>query len=296
MASVTLLDGAPALGPLYAKAAIGAALPGGRAGTLPDTELVREDVTVDLGHLAEYARVCGFALDGALPLTYPHVLAFGLQIALMADRSFPLALPGLVHVGNRITAARAIDPGERLRIAVHAENLAAHPKGARVDLVAHVEAGGEPVWRGRSTYLARGARAPEGEPAEPEPPAVEGGPPSAVWRVPGDTGRRYARASGDVNPIHLHPLTARAFGFPRAIAHGMWTAARAVAALQGRLSAAAQFDVAFRKPLLLPSTVELRTRQAGPGGWDLAVASRSGHEHLRAAVRTTSPGRLRRSA
>ncbi|MHA6796958.1 MaoC family dehydratase [Pseudonocardia bannensis] len=287
MAPTTVLVGVPALGPRYAKAAIGAVLPGGRPRTLPDAQLIREDVGIDLGHLAEYARACGLALDGVLPLTYPHVLAFPLQIALMADRSFPLALPGLVHVRNRIVAARAIGPGERLRITVHAADLAAHPRGAQVDLVAHVDAGGERVWSGRSTYLARGAPVPEGRPAasEPEPSAVEGGPPSAVWRVPGDTGRRYARASGDINPIHLHPLTARAFGFPRAIAHGMWTAARAVAALQGRLPATAEFDVAFGKPLLLPSTVELRTRQAGPTDWDLAVASRSGHEHLRASVR-----------
>ncbi|WP_214366258.1 MaoC family dehydratase [Pseudonocardia sp. H11422] len=280
-----VLAGAPALGPLYAKAALGAVLPGDRARAVPDRTLVREDVAVDVEHLAAYARVSGFALDGPLPLTYPHVLAFGLQIALMADRSFPLPLPGLVHVRNRIVAARAIDPGERLRVAVHAENLAAHPKGAQVDLVAHVDSGGERVWSGRSTYLARGAHAPEGEPATgPEPPAVTGGPPSVVWRVPDDAGRRYARVSGDVNPIHLHPLTARAFGFPRAIAHGMWTAARAVAALQGRLPGAATFDVVFGKPVLLPSTVELRTRPVADG-WGLSVAARSGAEHLRAVVR-----------
>ena len=83
---------------------------------------------------------------------------------------------------------------------------------------------------------------------------------------------RYAAVSGDVNPIHLHPLTARVFGFPRAIAHGMWTAARALAALQGRLPDALTYDVGFGRPLLLPSTVELLTRAAG-GGWDTEVRS-----------------------
>jgi acyl dehydratase len=102
--------------------------------------------------------------------------------------------------------------------------------------------------------------------------------------VDGGTGRRYAGVSGDVNPIHLHPLTAKAFGFPRAIAHGMWTAAHALAALQGRLPGALTFDVAFGRPLLLPSTVELRTR-AVDGGWDLDVRARSGAHHLRGSVR-----------
>jgi acyl dehydratase len=275
---------APALGPLYAKAALGAVLPR-RARSLPRTELVREDVAVDLGHLADYARVCGFTLTGALPVTYPHVLAFGQQVALMAQRAFPLPLPGLVHVRNRIVAARRIDAGERLRIVVRAERFGPHPKGAQVDLVAEVTVAGEPVWTGRSTYLSRGANAPvaAATPADPLPD-LGARPAAAVWRVSADTGRRYAAVSGDVNPIHLHPLAARAFGFPTAIAHGMWTAARALASLQGRIGDAVGYDAEFRKPLRLPSTVELRSA-AVDGGWDVAVAARSGAEHLRATVR-----------
>jgi acyl dehydratase len=267
------------LGALYVKAAIGAVGPRGHA--LPDTELGR-DVCVDRDHLAEYTHVCGFPVADALPATYPHVLAFPLQVELMARRSFPLPLPGLVHVRNRITVHRAIDATEPLAVCVHAEGLRAHPKGAQVDLVATIDAAGDVVWEGRSTYLARGATAPEGLPEPAEPPGIEDAVPVATWRVAADTGRRYARVSGDVNPIHLHPWAAKAFGFPRAIAHGMWTAARAVAALQGRLPAALAYDVAFGKPLLLPSTVELRTRPAD-GGWAVEVRGRKA-SHLRARI------------
>jgi acyl dehydratase len=268
--------------PLYVKAAVGSIGP--RASVLPDGERSREAVSVDRGHLADYARVCGFPVDDALPPTYPHVLAFPLQVELMAGRDFPLPLPGLVHIGNTITVHREIDVAERLDVRVHAERFVAHPKGAQVDLVARVDAGGEQVWRGRSTYLARGARAPEGE-ASPAPAQSEGpdGPAVATWRVGADTGRRYARVSGDVNPIHLHPLTARAFGFPRAIAHGMWTAARGLSALQGRLPAAITYDVAFGKPLLLPSTVELHAA-ATDEGWNIAVRRRD-TTNLTATVR-----------
>jgi len=267
------------LGTLYVKAAVGAVGPRGRE--LPDTALTR-DVTVDRGHVAEYARVCGFRVADALPVTYPHVLAFPLQVELMAQRSFPLPLPGLVHVRNRITAHRAVDAAERLTVRVHAEALRAHPKGAQVDLVARIDAGGEAVWEGRSTYLARGATAPEGQPEAPEPAGVDADSPVATWRVDAGTGRRYARVSGDVNPIHLHPLTAKAFGFPRAIAHGMWTAARAVAAFQGRLPGALDYDVAFGKPLLLPSTVQVYTAPAD-GGWAVEVRGRKG-PHLKACI------------
>ncbi|WP_098957294.1 MaoC/PaaZ C-terminal domain-containing protein [Pseudonocardia sp. N23] len=272
------------LAPLYAKAAVGAVLPG-RGTTLPADEVVRDDVLVDRGHVADYARVCGFALSDTLPLTYPHVLGFALQVELMARRTFPLPLPGLVHVRNRIVATRAVDAGELLRIAVHAERFVPHPKGAQVDLVTDVAVEGAPVWSGRSTYLARGATAPAGAiaAAAEELPDVSGEPAAAQWLVPADTGRRYAAVSGDVNPIHLHPLSAKAFGFPTAIAHGMWTAARALASMQGRLDDAMAYDVEFRKPLRLPSRVSLRTRRTADG-WDLGVAGKV--EHLRATVRT----------
>ncbi len=108
-------------------------------------------------------------------------------------------------------------------------------------------------------------------------------PPQARWRLPGDLGRRYARVSGDVNPIHLTALAAKGFGFPRAIAHGMWSMARCLSALQPRLPDAYVADVEFRRPVLLPSTVELRTR-AVDGGYDVVVSSRGG-EHLRGTIR-----------
>jgi acyl dehydratase len=280
---VTILDAAPNLGALYTKAAFTAR---GRGGPLPDTHLARRAVPVDPAHLAAYDRECGFPLDDVLPATYPHMLTFPLQMVLMTDRAFPLALPGLVHMRNRIDVLRAVRADEPLDLEVWAENLARHRSGATVDLGATVQVAGEEVWRSTSTYLARGATAPEGAPeADVEVTVGDLERPVATWRIPDDAGRRYAKVSGDVNPIHLSGLTAKAFGFKRAIAHGMWVKARALAALSGRLPDAITIDVAFRKPLFLPSTVTLSTAQA-EGGWDVAVRSASsGTEHMIGTVR-----------
>ncbi|MGY1727046.1 MaoC family dehydratase [Geodermatophilus sp. SYSU D01062] len=280
---VTVLESAPAMAPLFVRAALTAR---GRGGDLPATRLARRGVTVDPAEVAAYARVCRFPLADALPVTFPHVLTFPLQVALMSDRAFPLALPGLVHVRNRIDVLRPVGLGEGLDLEVWAERFAVHPRGATVDLCGSVSAGGAEVWRGRSTYLARGARAPEGAPASDVDVTVGDLPPGTVrWRVPADAGRRYARVSGDVNPIHLSALTAKAFGFPRAIAHGMWAKARALAALSGRLPGALTADVGFRRPLLLPSTVALASAPVD-GGWDLAVRDpRDGSDHLVGTVR-----------
>lgn len=282
MARVELTE-TPSMRALFARAAVTAR---GRGGDLPDTRLARTGVTVEPAGLAAYDRVCGFPLADTLPPTYPHVLTFPLQLALMSDRSFPLALPGLVHVRNRVDVLRAVRTDEALELEVWAERFARHRSGATVDLCASVAAGGAAVWRSRSTYLARGATAPEGAPGSDLSVSVgELARPVATWRVPDDAGRRYARVSGDVNPIHLSGLTAKAFGFKRAIAHGMWVEARALAALTGRLPDAMAVDVVFRKPLFLPSTVTLSTAPAD-GGWDLAVRNATtGADHLLGTVR-----------
>jgi acyl dehydratase len=90
--------------------------------------------------------------------------------------------------------------------------------------------------------------------------------------------------SGDYNPIHLHPLTARAFGFRRPIAHGMWSLARCLAAVENRLPDAVTVDVSFRKPILLPGSVAFgvsRTSTAQEDGLIFALtAPASGAAHL----------------
>ncbi|MGY1642895.1 MaoC family dehydratase [Geodermatophilus sp. SYSU D00703] len=273
----------PRLPALFARAALTAR---GRGGDLPGTRLTRTGVAVDPAAVAAYARVCDFPLADALPATYPHVLTFPLQVELMADRAFPLALPGLVHVRNRIDVLRPLAAEEALDLAVWADRFARHRSGATVDLCASVSAGGAEVWRGRSTYLARGASAPDGAPDADVDVTVGTLPEGTIrWPVADDTGRRYAKVSGDVNPIHLSALAAKAFGFKRAIAHGMWVEARALAALSGRLPETLVADVVFKKPLFLPSTVTLSAAPA-EGGWDLAVRNpTSGADHLLGTVR-----------
>ncbi|MBM7770940.1 acyl dehydratase [Actinokineospora baliensis] len=187
-------------------------------------------------------------------MTYPHVLAFPLQVKLMTDADFPYPLIGTVHVANRITQHRPLLVTDTLDLSVHVENRRPHPKGTQFDMIAQAHTGGTLVWNSTSTYLRRGPGSGTPHPRDDTPL-----PPTAHWQVPADTGRRYAQVSGDRNPIHLHPLTARPFGFPRAIAHGMWTKARCLAALEGKLPPTYEVDVRFQLPLLLPATPTLHT-------------------------------------
>jgi len=229
-------------------------LPRSRPADLPGAA-PEHSVTVDRAHLAEYDRVCGFPLTDTLPATYPHVLAFPAAMRLMSAADFPFPVVGLVHVANRIEQHRPLTAGEPLRIRVHAENLRAHERGRQFDIVAEAVVDGRAAWRGVSTYLRRAKATTGGGPRDrAEPPAA-----SAVWRVGARVGADYAAVSGDHNPIHTSRLGARLFGFPRPIAHGMWTAARCLAALDARLPGAFAVDVAFKLPVPLPATVGFGT-------------------------------------
>jgi acyl dehydratase len=224
---------------------------------LPPLRLADPRVRIDPARMARYAEVCGYPpLTDRVPLTYPHILGFPLAARIMAARDFPLPLMGLVHTSIEITAHRPLTTADRPDIAVHAEELRPHRRGTEAVVVTEARIDGAAVWTDRSTYLARhptGAPAKEGGEPDTGPQDAGALPVVEEWRLPAGLGRRHARVSGDYNPIHLHPLTARPLGFPRAIAHGMWTIARCAAAL----GLDERVRAHFRAPVPLPSTVAL---------------------------------------
>jgi hypothetical protein len=280
-AAPTVLTGSPALPPLLARGALLSPFKRPRPGAdFPRTRLVLPGLRVDRARLAAYERVCGFPAGDGLPVTYPHVLGFPLAMRLMR--------PGLVHTSIAVTRHTRLTTTDAYELAVHVEGLAPHRRGTEAAVVTEARVAGDVVWESRSTYLAR-HRTPGGpEAAEsgesvgsrpPSPESVDPGesvgpgesaenpaplPPLTDWHLGADLGRRYGAASGDRNPIHLHPLTARLFGFPRPVAHGMWTVARCLAA-HGTPDAVA-VRARFRAPVLLPGTV---TYAAGDGRFEL---------------------------
>jgi hypothetical protein len=262
----------------------------GRGKEMPRLERHLDGVKVDPAHLADYARVCGFTLRDTLPATYLHIKAFPLHMQLMTDGKFPFPAVGLVHIANRITVHRPARVSETFDLVVKTTPIEPHPKGKTFALVSEARVDGELVWEDVSTMLRRGggsadarnggnegegAAAPSasatsadraggaGETIPAAPPAESSSPATGparqaagaqVWKLPGDLGRRYGAISGDRNPIHIHAYTAKLFGFPQAIAHGMWTKARALAALEP-LPDAYTVEVSFKKPIFLPGRV-----------------------------------------
>ncbi|HHW83430.1 MAG TPA: hypothetical protein GX743_06410, partial [Actinomycetales bacterium] len=242
-----------------------------------------------------FTHVLGAAATDRLPASFVHVAGFPLALALMTSPVFPMPALGMVHIANRVRQSRSLVFGEPLVFTAWAENLRAHRRGALIDV--HVTAsvigtpdeadgpgagasdavgdGLETVWHGVSTYLAKGVEA-AGEPEESRA-EWEYGPLEAAglhaWKLGPEIGKRYGEVSGDTNPIHTSRIGARLFGFPRPIAHGMYTAARALAEIGEPETGALEWSVAFGKPVVLPARVSLEFARSGESV-DYAVVRR----------------------
>lgn len=220
--------------------------------------LSRTGVQVIPAQVRGYEVVCAFPHKDTLPVPFVHLLAFPLHLAIMSDARFPWPAMGAVHLENRIRQYRPLRLADRFDVTVTVAMPRAHAKGTLLDFTSQVNVAGDLVWEEVSTYLVRGrsadsaATAVEAGPTVDLPPAPIG---TTTWRLPADLGRRYGSVSGDVNPIHLTALTAKALGFRRQIVHGMWSMARCVAAIENRLPDRVQIDTAFKKPIFLPSSV-----------------------------------------
>ncbi|QDQ13019.1 MaoC/PaaZ C-terminal domain-containing protein [Streptomyces spectabilis] len=242
---------------------------------------LRDRARATPGRADAYRRVCGFAPTGeppgdTLPLPCPHVLAFPLTTRLMAARAFPLPLLGLVHTSIEVVQRRALRLTDELDLTAYVEKLTPHRRGTKATIAVEATVDGTVAWESRSTYLARHRTPPTaGRSRDDDPPL----PARAKWRLAADLGRRYAAVSGDRNPIHLHPLTARPFGFPRPIAHGMWTFARCLAEYGGPGTEPVRVTAEFRAPVLLPATVTY-----GRQGQDFELRDSTGRPHLRGRV------------
>ncbi|MFK0006261.1 MaoC family dehydratase [Paenarthrobacter sp. NPDC090520] len=303
-AQPVILGELPSLSKLYVNAAANAArrrvlgTPPRRK--LPAVSHEVRDVTADVENLTSYQHFLGETARDILPAGFVHALAFPVAMSVMNRDDFPLPLLGMIHLRNHVEQYSPIQFTQALDIRAWAENLHGHRAGTQVDVVAEVRshASGVLLWRGVSTYLAKGVFLPGIDKAgtsnsaaktDFKPPF-----PTALWQLGVDTGRSYAAVSGDFNPIHLSGLSAKALGLRGSIAHGMYLASRALADVGAVKAEAFTWDVAFEAPVFLPARValDISTTQAASGAWErseyVAWNPRSGRRHFIGSV--AAPG------
>lgn len=276
------MNAPPSAASMYLRALRTSGKAPGPIAALPESTYVRPRVTLQADHIAGYAALCGFAPAQGVPLTYPQLLTFPLVMEFFCSADCPWPAMGTVHLANAIEQHACLRAGDAVRVEISTGRLFTHEKGQVFTLELRILRDGQLVWQGTQTLLRVGVKQPTGELYASR---LVGDPPlshQADLAVPGNIGRRYGRVSGDMNPIHLSALSARLFGFRRAIAHGLWTKARALASL---LPAApvdhAAVAVEFKSPLLLPAGASLWTsRSIGKASFEVRDA-RGERPHLR---------------
>ncbi len=245
--------------------------------TLPRLESEVASLRIRARHLARYRAICGFADDGQLPVTYPHVLAAPLQTALATHARFELRLMGLIHVANEIRALRPLPAAGSYRLGCWIEGHRDTDRGQEVDLHTWLSDAAGVAWTERCTLLARGTTRRAGTTRSARAllmvpkPDDDVTPVSVTFAADRAAGRRYGLVSWDLNPIHLANWSARRYGFDRAVAHGMWSMARTLASLGPELSVVPRrIEVHFKLPLYLPGTGMVSHWQE-PGLWQFVV-------------------------
>ena len=256
-----------------------------RGDRLPEKTLTIDDVAIDRANVAAYAAVTGLRYDDTVPLTYPFVLTYPTVMELVTGFDFPFAAVGAVHMENRITRYRPIAVTDTVSVCAHAENLREHRKGLLVDVISRVSVGTDPAWDQVTTFLHQQRTSLSGEPKPQPQQALKLPPPSTIVGITQRQIRRYASIGADHNPIHTSLLGAKVFGFPRPIAHGMFSAAAVLANIEGQLPDAVSYHAKFGKPVFLPATLGLSIDRVQQG-WDITLRDMAkGYPHLTGSVR-----------
>jgi MaoC like domain len=236
------------------------------ATVLPESQTVVTGWRPDREKLAAYRSLVGSSAE--IPIAFPQLPIMALHIDLLSQWSFPVRALGLVHQGAVIEVLGKVPAEAPWDVRAAVSNGRHVRAGLEFDVSGEVSVEGSVRWRSTSIYLSRSRSASGAE--ESAVPQLDS---SGAWTsevavpVAEGTGRAFGRVTGDINPIHLHALPAKVFGFPQAIAHGWWTTGRAAAelgideAVPGR-----RLEIAFRRPIVLPSTPILCSRSSASGG------------------------------
>jgi acyl dehydratase len=240
--------------------------------TLPSNRIVLPNVLINLQHKAEYDSLLHWPLDSVAP-GYLHILSFPLQLLLLLDKSVPFPLLGLLHVSNSVSQWRSVHIDEPLTIQCFFTELQPHPRGYLLELVTEIYAAEQLVYQASHRYLRKvkleNQRIGAGKTYRSGAEQVsifqgEDTQLSQTWQLQQDLGRQYARCSGDYNPIHLYPWSAKLLGLKQPIAHGMCMKSRILSAFAQLypevLQGAYHCEFIFKKPLFLPNSVDFHHR------------------------------------
>lgn len=249
-------------------------------GDLPDISIHLDKTSIHPDKVKRYNEVCGFQESITIPATYLHAYIFPMHTQLLSQPEVPFPLPGLIHFANSIKQYAPISFGQEFSVICKLGNLIAHEKGQGFEVLSYIEVNGKLVWEDESIYLYKGKEG-IGKVLEWRQPVLHENCIKESWSLYQGMGFEFAMASGDFNPIHLHPLTAKLFGFERHIIHGMWSAGKILSIFEKRMPESFELTIAFKVPIFLPASVIFRHERT-EDGFDFDIVNNTQEKpHLR---------------
>jgi len=234
-----------------------------------------DNIKLDTSNIKKYNTF--FDIKSPLPVTYLYIAAMRSQLAVMNDKTFPIALMGLVHLGNTLEIKDKIDTSKSLKLETSV--LVPTKEEGSLFPVLHVNfyQDNKVVATCSSNYIAKRKRKTEKK-AEEEP-VVTPEPKTPFYTeelfFPKNIGFKYAKISGDYNPIHLFSFFAKNFGFKSSIAHGWCSASRVFAMVEKQKQKELKYiTVNFKTPIALPGKVKVELYNNPDGSTGFKVVNK----------------------
>ncbi len=256
---------------------------------LPESS-ISKNIRINPTHCENYNRVVNWKLGIASVIhpNYLQVLTLPMQLSMMVNKPFPFKPMGLVHLANIIEVNRLPEQSARLRLKTSFSGLQWHKKGWVFAVLSEGFVDGQLAISGTSFYLSRQKHTIVGAQQESEGSSTEAKSKEIAisdfsvltnfnemkttdyavdMSLPSGIGRKYARVSGDFNPIHLTAWSAKLMGFKKAIAHGMYSKAMCLSHVLKQqmadqthpfLTSRMQISTQFMQPIYLPTKCELK--------------------------------------
>lgn len=222
--------------------------------SLPDQSIVSEaTLPFDAPHARRYADCVAWPHESVHPL-YPYALLTPVHFALVSQRAFPMFPLGLLHKAEAIAVHRVLKAG-LWTFRSTLGRFARHAAGVDFTIETDLFIDGERAWSSSTTACKKTTSSRRHREDERLAEKVSLRDREHVHIGP-EKGLQYGAISKNIDPIHLHTLTARPFGHPRPLIHGMWTAARAVSAWRGSPDVR-RVGVRFHAPIHFPTDVSI---------------------------------------
>jgi len=230
---------------------------------------------VDRPQFESFLELTGLRAGPGLPMLYPHVFGFPLQMVILTHPRFPMPIWGALQIRNHLLQHRTIAENAVIDIHTRVADQRILDKGAEVDLHTTVHAHGELAWESLNTFYYRGRFGKSTKPSALAVAPNAGETVIATWRSPSAIGLRFGGFTGDYNGIHCWDGYARIFGFRRAFHHPQCVLAQCMAHLPAPAPNEPQrLDAWLKGPVHYDSELQLRAAVSENGATFAVVADR----------------------